>query len=413
MHVKSIILAAALSVAPCLLYAQLDFKVKDRTFQVHGFASQGFSYSNQNNYLTMKTSKGSFAMTDGGINISSQITDKFRIGAQAYVRNIGELSNWHPTLDWASGDYRFNQWFGIRAGKVKTALGLYNDTQDMEFLHTSALLPQAVYPTDLRDATISHLGGDIYGTLGMKRAGSAVYTVYADQRKDTQYGGYVYLLRDRGIFMKSYGGLQYGADLKWATPLKGVLVGTSHMREEITGKGTGTCTPAVPFSCADWNARTQGEYEEHSNKDQTNFLYGQYTVGNLRVDAEYRRYWRDQRVWNDSYSVAADTRGWYGSAAYRISKRLELGGYYSHFTATWKRADAAWLLDTSLPDHHVYDKVITARFDVARYWNVKLEGHFMDGYGGAMSPIGFYTPVNPQGLKPKTNILIVRTGWNF
>ena len=89
MHVKSIILAAALSVAPSLLHAQLDFKVKDRTFQVHGFASQGFSYSNDNNYLTMKTSKGSFAMTDGGINISSQITDKFRVGAQFYARNVG------------------------------------------------------------------------------------------------------------------------------------------------------------------------------------------------------------------------------------------------------------------------------------------------------------------------------------
>ena len=52
------------------------------TFQVHSFASQGFAYSNDNNYLTMDTSKGSFAMTDGGVNISTQVTDKFRVGAQ-------------------------------------------------------------------------------------------------------------------------------------------------------------------------------------------------------------------------------------------------------------------------------------------------------------------------------------------
>lgn len=413
MQFKKLILAAVFTGVPGLLHAQFDFKVEGRTVQIHSFASQGFAYSNNNNYLTMKTSQGSFAMTDAGVNVSSQLTDKFRVGAQFYVRNIGSLGDWHPSLDWASADYKFKDYFGIRGGKVKTALGLHNDTQDMDFLHTSALLPQAVYPTDLRDATISHLGGDVYGIISLKRLGSLGYTAYAGQRSDTQYGGYLYLLRDRGIFMTSYGGLQYGADLKWTTPIKGVLLGASHMREEISGHGTGKCSPAVPFNCSDWTARTGDQYEEHSDKDQTNFLYGQYSLGDFRFDTEYRRYWRDQRVWNDSYSVASDTRGWYTSAAYRFSKRFELGGYYSRFTSTWKRASAPWLLDTSLPDHHVYDKVITARFDVARYWNVKVEGHFMDGYGGSQSPIGFYTVNNPQGLKPTTNLLIVRTGWNF
>src|SRR3569833_2099311 len=221
MHLRVFVVAAALSTAPGLLHAQFDFKVADREVQIHSFASQGFAYSNENNYLTMKTSQGSFAMTDAGVNISTQLTDRFRVGAQVYVRNFGNLGNWHPTLDWASGDYKFTSWLGIRGGKVKTTLGLYNDTQDMDFLHTSALLPQAVYPTDLRDATISHLGGDLYGTIGLKQLGNLSYTAYAGQRQDTQYGGYMYLLRDRGIFLNSYGGLQYGADLKWTTPLKG------------------------------------------------------------------------------------------------------------------------------------------------------------------------------------------------
>ena len=34
-----------------------------RPVQVHSFASQGFTYSDQNNYLTMPTSDGSFAFT--------------------------------------------------------------------------------------------------------------------------------------------------------------------------------------------------------------------------------------------------------------------------------------------------------------------------------------------------------------
>jgi hypothetical protein len=46
--------------------------------------------------------------------------------------------------------------------------------------------------------------------------------------------------------------------------------------------------------------------------------------------------------------------------------------------------------------------------------NVKLEGHFMDGYGvPGYYPDGFYNVDNPQGLKPNTNALVVRTGFNF
>jgi len=91
MQLRNTILIAALAAVPGLLHAQFDFKIAGRDVQVHSFASQGFAYSNDNNYLTMETSKGSFAMTDGGVNVSSQITDKFRVGAQAYDRNIGVM----------------------------------------------------------------------------------------------------------------------------------------------------------------------------------------------------------------------------------------------------------------------------------------------------------------------------------
>jgi hypothetical protein len=196
MHVKTIVLATALSAG--LLRAQFDFKLADRDVQVHSFVSQGFGYSNDNNYLTMKTSQGSFAMTDVAVNVSMPITDKFRVGAQVYTNNLGNLGNWHPSLDWVLADYKFRDWFGIRGGKVKTVLGLYNDTQDMEFLHTFALLPQSMYPADMRSSTIAHTGGDLYGEIPLKRLGSLSYTAYAGQRQDSLYGGYPYLLKQFG-----------------------------------------------------------------------------------------------------------------------------------------------------------------------------------------------------------------------
>ena len=99
-------------------------------------------------------------------------------------------------FDWAYASYQFKPWFAIRGGKVKTVLGLYNDTQDLDFLHTFALLPQSMYPTDLRDSTIAHTGGDVYGDIRLKNhMGILSYTAYAGHREDSKYGGYPYLLK--------------------------------------------------------------------------------------------------------------------------------------------------------------------------------------------------------------------------
>jgi hypothetical protein len=216
-----------------------EVRILNRTAQAHGFVSQGFVYTNQNNWLTMNTTGGSGAMTEMGLNVSSQITDKFRVGAQVYDRNLGQLGQWHPSLDWAVADYRFTSWFGIRAGKVKTTLGLYNDSQDVDFLRVFALLPQSVYPTDLRDSTIAHSGGDIYGNFTLRhRLGDLSYTAYAGYRHDSIYSGYPYLISQWGIHLRSLGGLQYGADVRWNTPLRGLLVGASRMNQDISGKGS-------------------------------------------------------------------------------------------------------------------------------------------------------------------------------
>ncbi len=67
-----------------------QFKIGGKEIQVHGFLQQGFAVSNNNNFLSMKTSSGSFSMTDGGINLPVRVTPKLRIGAQAFSRNIGQ-----------------------------------------------------------------------------------------------------------------------------------------------------------------------------------------------------------------------------------------------------------------------------------------------------------------------------------
>ena len=134
-----------LSVCTCTgsLYAQDAAGIA-----VHGFVSQGFLFSSNNNYLSMKSSDGSLQWTDGAVTISDSLGDNLHVGIQLHMYQLGEFGGPNLQVDWASGDYRVNDHFGIRAGKVKTVWGLFNDSQDIDAVFLWILLPQGSYPID-------------------------------------------------------------------------------------------------------------------------------------------------------------------------------------------------------------------------------------------------------------------------
>jgi hypothetical protein len=391
--------------APGLLYGQFDFHVDGKDVQVHSFASEGFAYSNQNNFLTMKTSDGA-SFTDYGVNVSTQLTDKLRVGAQTYGRSMGRLGAWMPSVDWAQADYRFKDWFGVRAGKVKSTLGLYNDTQDMGFLHTWALLPQSGYPADFRSDYIAHEGADIYGNIPVKKAGSFAYVVWGGKRPNDPNGGMKLALQDNAggkIIMKDLKhAVVEGADLRWSTPLSGLLVGASMIATTFEVDGPYTLQPSGITADLSLDVK----------KSHTQAYYAQYAHGKLRVDAEYRRTWAIRQAditgpVTATQFITQDARYGYVSAAYRVSKLLEVGAYHSRFYPNWPVA-------RSTDNGHVFDNAITARFDLRNYLDLKLEGHFMDGYGGVASlPRAFYPSDNPQGMKPTTNMFVVRLEYHL
>jgi hypothetical protein len=392
-----------------------EIKLGTRSMQIHGFATQGFINTNDNNWLTMDTSAGSFKFTDAGLNLSTQVTDRFRVAAQGYDRDLGQLGKYHPLFDFYMADYRPKAWLGFRGGRVKTVLGLFTDTQDMDFDHTFALLPQSMYPLDLRDTSISHLGGDIYGRARLgHNLGSVGYTAYGGERKDSKYSGYPYLLENvaPGVHIAlggTYGGPVYGGDFRWFTPVKGLTVGGSRQNEMISGVGT-LSVPAAHISGAPYN--------EHSFRDWTNWFYGKYEKNKWHLAAEHKRAYQAKDIFSNEAWFDVDLRGWYGSVAYTANKWLEVGSYYSHYRAFFGGADLVangpHLAYPSLtgPEKHDYDKVVTGKFTFNRYWTLKVEGHFMAGNGEATYPDGFY-PANNPTIANSTNAIVVRTGLSF
>src|SRR4051794_10513728 len=61
--------------------------------EIHGFVSQGFLVSSQNDYLAA-TKKGSFEMSEVGINFTKELTPDLRIGLQLFARDLGPLGNY-------------------------------------------------------------------------------------------------------------------------------------------------------------------------------------------------------------------------------------------------------------------------------------------------------------------------------
>jgi hypothetical protein len=387
----------SLILAPLCLHSQ-DFKIDGREIQIHGFASQGFVHTDDNNWLTMQTSNvGSGEFSDFGVNASTQITDRFRIGAQLYDRNLGGLGNWHPELDWAYAQYKFKPWLGIRGGRIKTVQGLYTDTEDLDFLHPYALLPQSIYPIDLRDSTIAHDGGDLFGDIRLgSKFGMLSYTVYGGHHSIGPHSGVAYLLESDGISFDSLGGLLYGGDLRWQTPLKGLLVGASHENlDYISSYTVNLPSGPIPIHASD-------------NADWTNQFYGEYSWKKLLIDAEFRRTWDDNGVKNVS-EIQDNTHGWYVGGAYRIMKRVQLASYYSSYWVGFPLADVE-----PAGTGHINDKVVTGRVDINRFFSLKIEGHFMAGVGlPGDYPEGFYLVNNPGGLNPNTNALVIKGGFKF
>lgn len=351
--------------------------------QFHGFVTQGLVFSSHNNYLTMQSSSGSLQWTDGAISISDSITDNLRVGIQFHMSQLGELGGPNVQIDWASGDYKVNDYLGFRAGKVKTVMGLFNDSQDIDAIFLWTLLPQCSYPVDNIGFFLAHLGGEVYGYLPLgNRYGKLRYDGYAGESYLPLNGGYVEEIEDSGlVFDTEPRGKTYGGDLRWEAR-KGLLLGFSPMELGLDGSAPGGRLHVPAFLMT--------------------AQYAQFTKGRFYFAGEYDRapFEEDLTIGLQPISFPMDTRSWYLMASYQLSKKIQAGSYYSHYINK--------LPDKFGPENYSKDWVLSARYDFSSYFYAKLEDHFLHGTG-----LGYYESTNPNGLKPNSNILTAKIGFSF
>jgi hypothetical protein len=327
----------------------------------HGFVSQGFLYSSKYNYLG-DSSRGSFLFTEAGLNASFNPFPRTRIAAQGFTYDVGHAGQYDFVLDYALAEYTFNNYFGVRAGRLRRPQGIYNDIQDVDVARTFVLLPQGIYDARWRDFYVSLDGGEFFGTIPLKQGSSLSYEIYGGMVQPSENGGFALQLRNSlppFIHLDSIdSAVEFGGQLWWNTPVDGLRFGANV-----------TFLPAANFKTT---IQTSGGPIHPNNL--TVLLTQQYS-------AEYL--WKAWTFQSELFFVdlnpdaagMSDTHSfiWYGSAAYRFNKWFEAGGYYTESYDDTTQTDNSRLYQK--------DAALTLRFDPKDWWTFKVEGHYLRGTG--------------------------------
>ncbi|QTA83546.1 porin domain-containing protein [Desulfonema limicola] len=372
--------------------------------EIHGFISQGYLQSDENNYLA-DSEDGAFQFNELGINFSKELTDKLRIGLQFFSRDLGDVGNNEVEIDWAYGDYRWQDWLGIRIGLMKMAQGFYNETRDVDMLRTFILLPQSVYIETSRDYYTRMWGGELYGEIPLNTFGSLSYrALIGTYSPDADNSGLTKFIDDDGVFNAEDmdNGIQYNGSLQWHTPLEGLRIG-------ITGWKQRNFTTSLINSIPLGPGIPAGLPWEMELENWATVYSLEYSWNELILAAEYRYRETSYSVNNLPFDKTIDSEAWYASAAYRFTDWFELGTYYSESYPDKNDKDGDRFKTIGQPDFRAWQKdfALTARFDFNEYWLLKLEGHKMDGAGD------LFILDNPDRLEEDWYLFAAKMTFNF
>lgn len=354
-----------MSIAPRAEAVEIGSEGDVLSVDVHAFVSQGFILSSQNNYLAVDTKHGSFQFSEIGLNFTKTVTDDLRVGLQLYADDLGPTGSFDAKVDWFYLDYRWKDWLGLRAGRVKIPFGLYNEINDVDSARVPVLLPQSVYPIENTNYLLAQTGGELYGYLKSRDAGALEYRAY---------GGTILidtLIPPGSPYQVESLNVPYvvGGRLLWETPLEGLRLAGSIQALKLDATvliGAMAATPTMPA--------TPGGSSAFAVPAELWVASAEYTHRDLVLAAEYSRWYVSGTSTNTQVFPAVPlttSEHAYVMATYRAGRFLQPGAYYALEFPN---------VDTRSGRQNVqHDVATTLRFDINRHWLFKLETHYMYG----------------------------------
>lgn len=192
--------------------------------------SQTYYQTSTNEFLIENSDDGTFQWTEGVVN-TLKTFEQLQIGAQLLVRDFGQEGNFRVDLDWGYADYAFNNFIGVRLGRMRLPFGLGNEYRDVDAARMEILMPQVFNPEEFRSAAASYHGLGLYGTFRTRKLGSVQYQAFWGN--NTIHDDFFIPRQAQKLFnspstkmnSKYIGGLQ----LTWHTPYEGLKFSYSNL----------------------------------------------------------------------------------------------------------------------------------------------------------------------------------------
>jgi hypothetical protein len=378
----------------CLLFAPparaTDDDESDPAVEIHGFVSQGAIKTSHNNYLA-SSKVGSLEFSEAGLNFTKALGEKLRVGLQLFARDLGPIGDYKPQLDWYYLDYRVIDELGLRVGRLKLPLGLYNETSDIDSARVPVLLPQSVYSIRNRDYLLAQTGGELYGFVSLGAGGALDYRLY---------GGSIF------IDVPSYSAAGatsveipylFGSRLMWHAPLQGLRLGASaqRLRLDLDYSPSRDLLPALmppPNSSGTYELRLPVTIGIASLE---------YAADDFLLSVEYIRQWVEIEGQYPGLDTSNDiaSEGYYAMVSYHVTPWFAPGVYY---TVRYPNVD-----DRRGREAYQHDLALSFRYDLTQNWLLKIEGHYMSGTAGLREELNENRPL--RTLSRDWGVLLAKT----
>lgn len=340
--------------------------------QVHGFLSQGYFLTSSNRVFGHSEGDGSLDFIEAGVNASWTPLPQLQFAVQPLFRRAGEGHGSDFDLDFGLMDYAAlsteDTQLGIRLGRFKNPLGLYNDTRDVAFTRPSILLPESIYLDSLRESFLSADGALVYGEIRNRWGDLSLEFGGGLPRADN-------VDTELGIFLADFPG-SFENELSYVGRLTYQLDGG---RYKLAVSGAQVNTTYEP------RLLPPQDLQAGSDLFELLILSAQYNGEHWGFTSEYAlRHTEDQGFGPSFPDLAITGESYYLQGMYRASPKWEAFLRYDVFYADRDDRDGSkFEALTGIPGHNLFAKdwTIGARYYVTPAFMVAAEYHHVYGAG--------------------------------
>lgn len=351
-----------------------ETKFLPEELQFHGFLTQGFFHTSDNNVFGQSDDGISPGQTEIGLNVNYQPFDRLRFAAQGLYRRAGDVDPGSVRLDCGLVDFTLLNFesgkVGLRGGRIKIPFGLYNETRDVAFTHPTILLPQGIYFDRSRSLLLSADGGSFYAE---KRTAIGDFNfkfnvgMPSNDLKEIQF---VVLATQN-----SQGNFEtrpaLAAQLNYEINGGEYVFALSYMDLEFDYNST-PAEKRLPQPSTLLNSSTH---------IQPLMVSGQYNGENFTLTGEYQVRWNNFGRFAPLGGGKFMSQSWYVEASYRILPQLQATVRYDSILVDRDDPNGDGAERLGYPRHVSYAKdwVFGLRWDITPAWMVRSEYHRVHG----------------------------------